>query len=315
MKHILCLLLCLALLFGLFACGQAEPDPTTAVPTTIEIENSTEVDTTTEDVTTEEPTTQAPIIGEGVRWRVIPTDTALRAGIAVWPDEEIAEYNKKTELKLSNNKTVIVNSKTTQLEIEFRVVLRNETTGSETLLFEHITPNDVVMRVPYLSCAFDERYFLITWMAYEGWIGCSVFDIQEKREIPIRFPDDFYEPYFLTYANDGYLYFMLGGEDYDLRVARISLSEFLKDNNLRAVEVFIDTEVGHTSLNLISPNGRYLAAEGNNTILVFDLVQKKCVLRLQPESVYQQWPHFVDDHTLYFYNEFNDESIIEITLP
>jgi len=61
MKHIICLLLSLALCFALFACGQTAPEPATAITT--EAETTVEIEVTTEDeLTTEaEITLSAPV--------------------------------------------------------------------------------------------------------------------------------------------------------------------------------------------------------------------------------------------------------------
>jgi hypothetical protein len=106
-----------------------------------------------------------------------------------------------------------------------------------------------------------------------------------------------------------------------LRITRIELSALLNDNNLQATEIFADTKVGYTNWHLISPGGRYLAAvegEEEKFLLVYDLAQRKCILRLQPPDGGRfNCPHFVDDHMLYFY-DWQDDSpshILEITLP
>jgi len=49
MKHILCLLLCLALVFGLFACGQTTPDPTIVASTITGAETTAEKKATLND--------------------------------------------------------------------------------------------------------------------------------------------------------------------------------------------------------------------------------------------------------------------------
>jgi len=60
MKRIICLLLCLALLFGLFACGNAKLEPTE--PTTTEAITTTEEATTEEEFTSEaEITLNTPV--------------------------------------------------------------------------------------------------------------------------------------------------------------------------------------------------------------------------------------------------------------
>jgi len=312
MKRIAILLLALCLLLP--ACGRVKPEP---VPeTTAGIKGAAN-----EEITTEEPSTETPITAREVSWRVIPTDAAMKKGIASWADEEMIEYNKKTELKLPGNKAVVINREEMQKKVVSQIILRNEIPGGETLLLEDTVPDYYGGSVPFLSCVLNERYFLITWLGMDSWAGCSVFDIQEKREIPIQFPENFVSRYFLTYANDGYLYFMMREEDRLLRITRIELSALLKDNHLQATEIFADTKVGYTNWHLISPDGRYLAAvEGEEAdfLLVYDLAQQKCILRLQPPGGGPfNCPHFVDDHTLYFYDWYGDSltHALEITLP
>jgi len=77
--------------------------------------------------------------------------------------------------------------------------------------------------------------------------------------------------------------------------------------------------VDYTNMDLVSPGGAYLAAvDENDSLLVFDLKQRKRVLDMpSPEGYRFCVPHFADDHTLYFYELDNNSPthILEITLP
>jgi len=312
-----CLTLLLLVLALLPACGPAAPELTSA--TTSQTPATTEMETTTEpEPTTEAPTTtRASIIGEGISWRIVSRDATMKTRI--WWDEEIPEYNKKTELKLSDDKTVVVKREYAPARVTNRVLLRNEADGSEILLLEHTEPSDYEGSHPYLSCALDERYFVLTWLSMGHWAG-SVFDIQEKREIPIKFPEGFNSAYFLTYASDGYLYFKHSGEYVPLQIARIELNALLKGNSLASIALsWTEAAADYTNMDLISPGGRYLAAvDEQDTLLVFDLKQRKRVFDMPPPEGYRHLaPHFADDHTLYFYEWDNDSPthILEITLP
>jgi len=136
---------------------------------------ATETVTTAEIVlaTEAESTSEAPTIelaqGEtnGVSWRVIELSAEARKDLLTWTKGNIYfESNKQEELKLSDDKTVVIvreNQRHTN-----KIILRNAD-GSEVLLLEHTTTIDPYEGVaPFLSPAINERYILITWLG----MGC-----------------------------------------------------------------------------------------------------------------------------------------------
>jgi len=307
MKRIAILLLALCLLLP--ACGRLVPDP---VPET---------------TTTETPAIQPPITE--LSWRVISTDAAMKADIAAWRDEDPYALYRQDELKISEDKMVIMKIKMNQDQddrVSSTILLRNEADGSETVLLEHPSGYERFRTYPNLGYVLDKRYFVIHWNYYEGSAGCSVYDLQEKRNIPIQFPAGSLGPRFLAYI-DGYLYFEHSAYSYEpgdpLHITRVALDALLADNNLPAADVIVDTQVGRTGHAMLSPGGRYLAAvaspqeaEPVDTLLVYDLAQQERVLHLpQPEGHSFISSHFADDHTLYFYDHTDDGNVLEITLP
>jgi len=308
MKRIAILLLALLLLLP--ACGRAAPEPAPEESTTA-------------------PVTQ--IIAEPT-WRLVPTDDAMKADIAAWWGEPDAAW-ELGELKLSEAKTVILRrgwNADESFVVSSTILLRDETDGSETVLLEHNNPNYSTSssRSPIPAQALDERYFVINWYYYEGSAGCSVFDTQEKRDIPIQFPEGSLSARFIGFAG-GWLYFGHRAYSYEpgdpLHITRIALDALLADSNLPAAEMIRDTQVGYTAQYLISPGGRYLAASESRAdyatdedafLLVYDLAQGKNVLRLPRPEGYGFWyTRFADDNMLYFY-DFNDDShVLEVMLP
>jgi len=144
----------------------------------------------------------------------------------------------------------------------------------------------------------------------------SVYDLEEKREIPIKFPDTIGQRFYIGYVNDN-LYFRQGAEDDELCVARINFSELLQNNNLQATIVIGPEDVGYTNITQISPNGRYFATCGNDEdfILIYDFEQNKWIVRMAQPDGHDFWIlRFMDNHTLYIYNEHSTLAL-EITLP
>jgi len=297
MKRIATLLLALCLLLP--ACGKAVPE---------------------QETTATKASTQPPITE--LTWRVIPTDDAMKAGIAAWREEQSAD-RPLGELKLSQDKTVILErgwSRDGSFIVSSTILLRDEAGGSETVLMEHNNPNysTSTSRSPVPVYALDERYIVISWDYYESAADCSVFDIQEKRDIPV---EGTASHRFLAFAG-GFLYFVYSPYDPEyyndpLQIRRIALWALLEDNSLAASDAIIDAETGYAYPLLISPEGRYLATEKDGSLLVYELERGRQVLRIPPpEGAYHfNWPHFMDDHTLYFYDHTDDGAILEITLP
>jgi len=303
-------ILLMALMMVVAACGRAEVKPTEAL------------------------STQA--LTEKLSWRVIATDAAMKADIAVWREELRAERDRDLEgLKLSEGKTVVLKrgwSADGSFIVSSTILLRDEAQGSETVLMEHSNPNYSTSssRSPIPAQALDERCFVIDWYYYEGPAGCSVFDIQEKRDIPIKFPAGALGARFLGFTG-GWLYFEHGAYSYEegdpLHITRIELSALLADNDLVAEDVIRDTQAGSgcTALYLVSPGGRYLAAmearadyaaDEEGFLLVYDLAQGERVLRLPQPEGYNFWhPHFADENVLYFYDNTDDGHVLEVRLP
>jgi len=311
MKKATALLLFLVILLS-FSCGKpAEPVPeTTSEPTTEPITNPT-------------PSLRASIIGEGVSYRVIECDDAMLLAMGNWNYSWDGDLNKQRSLYLSDEKQVLLKEHEGYRSSTFTITLHDYTTGKETVLMEHWASGHFPDGAwPYLSCAMDERYFLISWLGWGTFSKVnSVYDIKQMKETEIDFPSDF-EPYFLNYI-DGWLYFVSVGEKLlngEFHLMCVKLSD-IKSGELKAVDVPEDITISGAYSKFIS--GRYFftnAEDENytpckNYALVFDIEQRKCVLKLEGHDYFSYPIHGGRDKLLFKSHLNNTHYLIEITLP
>jgi len=262
-----------------------------------------------------------------VSWRVVPTDAAMKAVIAAWREEPGAAW-ELGELKLSEGKTVTLKrgwNADGSFIVSSTILLRDEADGSETVLMEHNNPSYSTSssRSPIPTLALDERYFVIDWHYYEGSAGCSVFDTQEKRDIPVKFPEGALSAHFLGFA-DGWLYFGHRAYSYEpgdpLHVTRVELGALIAGNDLPAEDALAYRGVGEFFSGLISPGAKYYAGidsgDRDAFLYVFDLARGECALRIAlPEGYSFRAVHFMNDNLLYFYDANNDGNVLEVMLP
>jgi len=303
MKRCTALLLTITLLLA--GCGSAAPEEkvTTAHSTT-----TATSETTTQTTAPPPKPKPEPMIDE-VAWRVIETDASMQERMQAWTEEDFYNVGPE-ELALSDTKTVTKKREETGGSVTPQLFLREN--GSETLLWESEYSLDSDMgKSPILSCAMDERYVLIGWQGYEWMSGHSIFDTREKKEIPISVPTTF-----LGYV-DGYLYFTASGGQ---EIERLKLVRAKWRNGKLQTEDLLaglpGTEMPDGALmgfGMLSPDGRYFTAES----AVFDLRQRKCVFQLDDFYDSFNFPHFEDEHTLYFYTTSapGNRFALELKLP
>lgn len=222
MKKLIVLLLACLLLLA--ACGRTEPELEATAPTTTEIEITTEVETTAE-----APTTVFVSMSDeenGVSWRTLDLEDEANAETRKWLEEWRAQWDFESrkrdgaEVTMSKDKTIVRRGtyQTGQL------VLRNNASGKETVLLEDEyygesdTPQQDEMRWQSPICleAIDERFFVFYWAGWSWSCGTSVYDTKEMREIPIKNDIGTMGNYFGTYGN--HVYLSTPGDDADIMV-------------------------------------------------------------------------------------------------
>ena len=310
MKRVTCLLLCLALCCALFAC--ADPRP-------IEL-------TTGEDVTTtvlDEPTTHAAIIGESISWRELDAESyGVKNFIKTWFDNY---YNPKPRGDVSLSDTIKIS---TDLGAEWEIWMRDEATGKDELLVGVDRENSLV---PVFLGEINERYFLFMWaiMDSDGSFNPMIYDIQEKREIEIQYPEGAGH-YIQTI--DGRVYMVYAGTglgtsgEVGLRLLCIDTSALAKGEPIAAKDVlkgvpaydnFLENLSECDIPNALSSDARYFAVfndDDNPVLHVFDTTRRELIFTLDQQQALggNLRVAFIDTHTLYWFGEKN---IIEITLP
>lgn len=345
MKHIITLLLCLALFFSLFACGRAEPEITTAAPTTTEAETTAGAETTTEEAVTEELTTKASATGQGVRWRVLDLDDAQNSDINKWLDEWIKNQERERdeqdarikEHPMGNGKTVLGKPRS---DGHTNLVLRDKA-GKETILVKsrYLGESDDPLQDelnwigPSICKILDDRFFLYVWYGWEWTAGFGIYDIEEMKDIPFDTNQLLLWPCLV--ADDTLLYMKDSGDGgpysgelhllaYDLNALR--RGEKMKGVNLLAGIPHKPADY-ETSTDL-TPDGRFFIVVTDSELYIFDLRSKTLLLYLPKASLGVQlregWVHAYfehiamrDEHTLYWFtNNHNFENyMVEITLP
>jgi len=308
------MLLCLALCCSLFGCGKPMPAETTAG-----------------EVTIAEPATRAAFVKEGVSWQLLDLrkNTNLKEQAIEWYDA--LGDPKKGEIRLSDSKVVFMREFPEQWQYALNeIVLRDEKTSKETILLKGNGKEGVDIIAPIIHCGLDERYFVFGWYGWESYRGCSVYDTQEMREIPVERPSG--EAYFYSAAN-GFIY-LSGSYDEKIHAYQVDLNALKTGAPLVAEELLENAtgneRVAETHNSAFSPNGHYFAVGADsphseipnsremNMLFVFDLHEKKLLLRMpQPDGLDEleclYYMHFVDEQTLYWYSE--SSHAVEIILP
>ncbi|MCL2494997.1 MAG: hypothetical protein FWE98_05000 [Oscillospiraceae bacterium] len=344
MNRTIAILLALAML-GLFACGRTEPEPTTTVPTTEEIE------TTTEAETAEAPTTVfVPMSGEenGVKWRTLDLEDEENAEIKAWLDDwylkwEPYPFSTPKPIQLSKTKTVYRKEDAYR---EGKLILRDETTGKETLLLEdtYYGESDIAKAIddetswkrPIPVDTIDERYIVVLWGGWSWQCGVSVYDIKEMREVPVKNDTGYMGNYFRTIGN--HIYLNTPGDDGGY-YGSLSLQRAVVTSEMGEILIAVellndypntdDIDVQWLGWCELSPDERHYITHMDGGALICDMKETKPAWRIPfPEGQGFSETVFRDTNTVYFISGDqyfdNDSNVIsvqikryvfEITLP
>ena len=312
-------LILLALLLLLAACGRTKPEPTT------------------------EPTTGAPFVpaeGESgeISWRTVDVNAAGGREINAWLAQQWEEYMQKeypTRFQMGN-KTLIARNDTLTLRdnktVKDTVLLEKEYLGEET---DPEMQREEAWKYPRLIHVLDDRYFVYCWGYWEGSGQPGIYDTKNMRTIPIEYGDgDWYTGEQLIFADTLYLSEGTYGPYYGpLRLMRVNLKDLDTlgaGEPLMAVDVLADIpgveDVTDMNTRLVTPDERYFVLSDYDGVRVYDLQQKKLALELpvsisgfgEEESYW--WPRSIvlRGGKAYWTNDQTGaavKTLVEITLP
>ena len=319
MNKLIAILLCLALLLALAACGGQSTPP--VEETTIETAVETHTETTTEEPTTEEQTTVlVPMSGEqdGIKWRVL--DLAQNEELKAWLEQmtnqrienEYEGWKRDHNFELSSGKIVSIKNQT---------IFMTEN-GKDTVLLQKQV--DEYEKIPCLRDRIDERYFIFVWGGY-GWLsGPRVYDTVAKKEISMECSEGEYSPSYQVRNGGTYLVAdaTFGDEDgpslWVPRLYKADFSQLQIDGTVKTTDVLAGIpreEVRHYG-HLLSEDERYCLVSSDKGLLLLD-IKEKTVRTIdgtaQMDMAELNWLAQKNATTYYCY-DFNTTIAIEVIL-
>ena len=257
---------------------------------------------------------------ESISWRELDLQNIKNRGTRKWLEKNyVSDWNRRTEFPLGNGTTLVAKGGP---EIRPAILLRDNKTKREDVLLQGIEQEIYYLQIHEI---LDKRYFLFAWGFDWGYQEVSVYDLQERKEIPVVGG-----LHYLGRRGDA-IYFNCTAVEIPysgtLHLYQFDWTTLYSNEKLKPVDLLAG--IPHETVcevyeNMLTENGRYYIVFSENEVCVFDLWENILALRTELESLKKEfvWRNHIlkDNHTLlclvYDWGEDRlNRYALEITLP